>query len=385
MIGDMKTTGIITMKIMKICVFVALLPLLACSAGNNPVVKNGADTTSVDTTASITLLFAGDMMQHDGQIKAARCADGTYDYSEYFSYVTSEIEEADVAIANFEVTLGGAPYKGYPCFSAPDEYAKAIKDAGFDILLTNNNHSCDTGARGLGRTIGMLDSLGVPHLGTYVNQEARQKQYPYLLEKNGFRIALLSYTYGTNGLPIPEPYIVNTIDTVQIKKDIKAAQAMKPDAIIAFMHWGTEYVLKPVASQKWQADWLLRNGVTHVIGGHPHVVEPIEIRKDNNGDRHMVVWSLGNYVSNMTKPNTYGGLMVRLQLEKDSSVRVKDCDYSLIWTSRPAVSGHKTHRVYPASIDPSLLNPAERQQLKSFVTTTRKLFETNNIGISERK
>lgn len=374
------------MKTIRIfALFLLAIAMSACTSKTSAQSEQTTDIQETDTTAKITLLFAGDLMQHAGQIKAASDGKGGYDYSECFKYVKEEIEEADVAIANLEVTLGGAPYTGYPCFSAPDEYAFAIKDAGFDILQTCNNHSCDSGSRGLGRTLTMLDSIGMPHFGTYHDTQDRARKYPYLLEKNGFRIVLLAYTYGTNGIPVPSPYIVNQIDTVQIKKDIADAKAMNPDAIIAFMHWGTEYVLQPVSVQKWQAEWLFKNGVTHVIGGHPHVVEPIEMRKDAKGEQHMLVWSLGNYISNMTKPNTYGGLMVRLSLEKDNKgTRVAGSDYSLIWTSRPQVSGHKNHRVYPVSIDPTMLNSSEKQQMNLFVNTTRKLFKQYNKGIEER-
>ena len=362
-----------------LCLLLATF-LASCSANAQ---RGGADADSPaakeDTTTTLTLLFAGDMMQHAGQIKAAQCADGTHDYSECFTYVKEQIEAADLAIANLEVTLGGKPYTGYPMFCAPDEFATAIKEAGFDILTTSNNHCCDTGRRGLGRTLRVLDSLGIPSLGTYRDTQDRAKRYPLLVEKNGFRIALLACTYGTNGLPVPEPYIVNLIDTTQIKQDIAKAKAMQPDAIIAIIHWGTEYVLTPVSSQRWQADWLLAHGVDHVIGGHPHVVEPIEFRDST----HLVVWSLGNYISNMTKDTTYGGLMVTLKLEKDSTTRVSSTDYSLVWTSRPGVSGHKTHRVYPIEIADSLLNGRERNMRDFFAKTARNLFSKHNINIIE--
>lgn len=376
----------VRMRTNRFMLIVSLLSLMSCNmvGGSNKTIYESI-AVEPDTTMRITLLFAGDMMQHDGQIKAAHCTDNSYDYSECFKYMKSEIEEADVAIANLEVTLGGVPYKGYPRFSAPDQYATAIKDAGFDLLLTNNNHSCDTGSRGLGRTIRILDSLNIPHVGTYANESERMQNYPFLLEKNGFRIALLSYTYGTNGIQVPAPFVVNLIDTVQMKSDIADAKAMNPDVIIAFMHWGTEYVLHPSNTQRWQADWLLNRGVDHVIGGHPHVVQPMEMRTGADGQKHLVVWSLGNFISNMTKPNTYGGLMVRLSLEKDSTVRVSNCDYSLHWTSRPSVSHHKTHRVYPVNISHSLLNANERKMLNMFTTTSRRLFKQYNVGVCERQ
>ncbi|WP_368212889.1 CapA family protein, partial [Bacteroides caccae] len=146
---------------------------------------------SIMSADTLRLLFVGDLMQHQGQINAARTATGTYDYSACFEYVKEEIGSVDLAIANLEVTLGGKPYKGYPAFSAPDEFLTAIHDTGFNVLVTANNHSLDRGRSGLERTILLIDSLNIPHAGTYTNAEEREKKYPLLLEKNGFRIALL--------------------------------------------------------------------------------------------------------------------------------------------------------------------------------------------------
>ena len=126
-----------------------------------------ADSIRVaDSTYHITLLFAGDLMQHSQQIQMGRKADGTYDYSLCFKYMKEEIERADVAIANFETTLGGAPYTGYPQFCSPDQFLIDSHDAGFDIMLTANNHVCDRYSKGIERTIAMMDSLKVPHLGS---------------------------------------------------------------------------------------------------------------------------------------------------------------------------------------------------------------------------
>ena len=119
----------------------------------------------------ITLLFVGDLMQHKGQIDAARTPEGTYDYTECFDLVRNQISQADIAIGNLEVTLGGKPYTGYPAFSAPDEYLQAIQDAGFDILLTANNHCLDRGRKGLERTLQQLESLDIPHAGNNRNAE----------------------------------------------------------------------------------------------------------------------------------------------------------------------------------------------------------------------
>ncbi len=337
-----------------------------------------------DKQQRITLLFAGDLMQHEAQIKAARTESGTYDYSSYFDLIKDEIERADIAVANLEVTLGGKPYTGYPAFSAPDEYLSAVKEAGFDVLITANNHSLDRGRKGLERTILMLDSLNVPYAGTYINKEERAKLYPLLLEQNGFRIALLNYTYGTNEIKVTPPNIVNYIDKEIMSADIEAAKALKPDAIIACMHWGTEYRSLPDDSVVKLADWLLAQGVTHVIGGHPHVVQPMELRTDSvDGSQHLVVYSLGNLISNMSARHTDGGLLVKLELTKDSIVQVSNCEYSLVWVGRPVQTGEKNHRLYPVNFPTDSLPVDARNALKIFTEDARALFRKHNREVEE--
>lgn len=344
-----------------------------------------ADSASLQTPPQkhLTLLFAGDIMQHKPQVTSAMQADGTYDYTECFRFIGSEIADADVVVANFETTLAGKPYTGYPTFSSPDELLRDCKKAGIDVFLTANNHMCDKGRKGIERTLMMMDSLGVAHLGSYKDSTERAEHYPLLLEKNGFRLALLNYTYGTNGIPVPAPNVVNIIDTIQIARDINKAQSMKPDAIIAFMHWGVEYTLTPMKNQIDLADWLLKKGVTHVIGGHPHVVEPIEVREDKNGAKHVVAYSLGNLISNQSAPHTYGGMLVKMQLEKDSVTRMKDCNYSLYFVSRPVNSGNKQYRIYPVATPDSLLRPTEIRLRDTFVNSVRPFFEKRNKNIKE--
>lgn len=333
----------------------------------------------------ITLLFAGDLMQHKGQIDVARTTDGKYDYSGCFKYVKEEISRADVAIANLEVTFGGKPYKGYPAFSAPDEYLTAIKDAGFDILLTANNHCLDTGKKGLERTILILDSLKVPHLGTYINKEVREENTPLLINKNGFRIALLNYTYGTNGIKVTEPNVVNYINKEIMRRDIMKSKRFRPDAIIVCIHWGIEYQSLPDQEQKELADWLLIQGVTHVIGSHPHVLQPMELRKRSDSpEKNVVVYSLGNFISNMSVRRTDGGAMFWLKLKKwNRIVKIENCGYRLVWTSRPNLSGKKIFTIYPITFPKEELTLSEAKMLNIFEKDSKELFEKYNIGIKE--
>ena len=344
----------------------------------------GIYSVTLSAQERITLLFVGDLMQHEAQIKAACTPDG-YDYTDCFKHVKNEISKADIAVGNLEVTMGGKPYRGYPSFSAPDEFLYAIQDAGFDVLLTANNHCLDRGRKGLQRTIQLLDSLHIPFAGTYVNREERQKRYPLLIEKNGFRIVFLAYTYDTNGLRPSFPNSVNYINKEQIKQDILLARKMRPDAIIACMHWGVEYRSLPEKAEKELADWLIGQGVDHVIGSHPHVLQPIEVKKDaHTPEKHLVVYSLGNFISNMSKKKTDGGVMVKLELKKIGGITsLEHCEYSFVWTSRPILSKKKNFELYPSSYLAKPIQNEEYRNFSFFLQDARDLYEKYNVGIKE--
>lgn len=200
------------------------------------------DPVTAPDSVTLTLIFAGDIMQHGPQIEAAWSEhDTTYNYHPCFSYVKPLVSSFDLAVANLEVTLAGAPYTGYPQFSAPDELAVAARDAGFDVLATANNHSCDRGNNGLIRTLHVLDSLGIARTGTFGDSIDYHKHHPLTLTKNNITFTLFNYTYGTNGLPFYPPAIVNITDTSQIISDLAAVDKEKTDFIIVFFHWGNEY------------------------------------------------------------------------------------------------------------------------------------------------
>lgn len=341
---------------------------------------------SLSAQERLKLLFVGDLMQHQAQIEAARTAEG-FDYSDCFKHVKAKISEADIAIANLEVTLGGKPYRGYPAFSAPDEFLHAIKEAGFDVLLTGNNHCLDRGTKGLIRTIQQLDSLQIPHTGTFVDAETREKAYPLVVEKNGFRIVLLNYTYETNGLRPQAPVWVNYIKREEMKADIRKARALRPDAILACMHWGIEYQSLPAKADRELADWLLAQGVDHIIGTHPHVIQPIEVREDaKTPARHLVAYSLGNFISNMSAPKTDGGMILEMELKRVAGItRLNDCRYSFVWTSRPVLSGKSNFELYSADICTDSISNQELKLMNRFLENSRSLMEKHSWGIKEEK
>lgn len=364
-----------------------------------PLSVSPADTLPAVSLLSDTLrlLFVGDLMQHQGQIDAARTARG-YDYSACFAYVKEVISQADFAVANLEVTLGGKPYRGYPAFSAPDEYLTAIHDAGFNVLLTANNHCLDRGRKGLERTLRLIDSLHIPAAGTYTDIEDRRTRYPLLLEKKGFRIALLNYTYGTNGIPVPSPAVVNLIDTTVIAQDIEKARQLHPDVLLACMHWGVEYQSLPGKEQQKLAQWLFAKGVDHIIGAHPHVVQPIEVHTDSlTRQKRLVAYSLGNFISNMSARRTDGGLMLQMEFVKNGAekekksreeekrgAQLKKCEYYLVWTDRPIHSKKKNHQILPINFPADSLTVNSRNLLNLFTKDTRKLLDKENKGIEEQ-
>jgi poly-gamma-glutamate synthesis protein (capsule biosynthesis protein) len=327
----------------------------------------------------------GDAMQHSSQIKAARKGD-TYDYSNYFKYIKDKISSADLSVVNFETTLGGKPYKGYPCFSAPDEYAQALKNAGFNLFLTANNHCLDTGKKGLERTIFMLDSFQIDYTGTFANKKEREKLYPKLLEINEIRIALLNYTYDTNGIEAQNPNVVNYIDKPVVLEDINQAKALNAEIIIACIHWGEEY--KPVQNKEQEdlAEWMKEQGVRLIIGSHPHVVQPIRAERDKEGYiSNLTVYSLGNFVSGMTARNTDGGLMVEVRLsKKNQQIYIENVSYELLWRYRNKSTGEIA--IIPVSRAESLdLGEAKTRilsEMQPFVNTAQEIFRKYNSDLS---
>ena len=335
----------------------------------------------------ISLLFAGDAMQHGPQITAARQHDGTFDYSPCFTLLEDEIEEADYAVVNLECPLGGAPYSGYPAFSAPDAFARRLHDSGFDLLLTANNHCLDRRDAGLCRTIATLDAMDIPHTGTFLSPKHRSEVSPLIIEVKGLRIAMLSYTYGTNGIPIQRQVVVNYIDRDRIAADIDTARARGAQAVCVNLHWGIEYRLLPVEAQRSLAHWLVEEkGVDLIIGGHPHVVEPMEIRHSTRWDKDaLLVYSLGNFISNQTDDNSRGGAMALVTLTtRGGKIKSITAGYRLFFCQKPSHngSGCPNYQLVP-SYRPDLVRPDSRQAFDSFVGTARRILNEHNVAVPE--
>jgi poly-gamma-glutamate capsule biosynthesis protein CapA/YwtB (metallophosphatase superfamily) len=364
------------MRPLNICLFGFCFSLSWLAAGQE------ADTV-------LTLLFAGDIMGHEAQIASA-CNDstGVYSYDSVFRYISPLISSADVATGNLEVTLGGPPYKGYPTFSSPDALAAACRQAGFDILSTANNHAADRGSNGIARTIRVLDSLNIRHTGTWMSSEARDSLLPLMINEKGISLALLSYTYGTNGLVVPPPAVVAYIDTVNIEKNIKTARDKGADIVIMFVHWGTEYDTVPTSYQKQTAAAVLRSGADIIIGSHPHVIQPMIASADTNGFNDLVIWSMGNFVSNQRQRRRDGGAMIRLVLTRSrEKILITSANYILTWVYTPVENGKRRFYILPCSEYENnagfFQSSEDYNAMMLFVSDARRLLNSSNRAFTE--
>jgi len=349
----------------------------------------GAGQVSTIPANKISLLFIGDIMGHDEQIWSAENREThTYSYDTIFTYVRPLISGAGIAIANFEVTLAGPPYKGYPQFSSPAALAVACRNAGIDYLVTANNHAADRGKTGITGTINRLDSIGIPHTGTFLSRESKDALQPLMIRKNGFSIALLNYTYGTNGNAVPEPVIVNILDKESVTRDIEKAKSLNPDMLILFLHWGTEYDTVPTPEQSELAAYFFSKGVDLIIGSHPHVLQKMIWYRDGSAMNKAVVYSLGNFISNQRKPKTDGGSMVQIDLEKTGNFwKISNAGFYLVWVYTPIVRYRKQFYILPCSEFENrpefFTNPADFIQMKRFIDDSRRLLYKQNINIKE--
>lgn len=327
-----------------------------------------------------TMVFVGDAMQHQVQLDAAHRSGNSYDYSTCFTDIAPWVSEADYAVVNLETSLGGKGYTGYPCFCTPDSYAKALKDAGFDLFLNANNHTLDRRDNGLRRTISVLDSMHVDHIGTYTNAKQRKERLPFVKNINGIKVAFLNYTYGTNGISVQGNVVVDYINRATIKADIAAARKAGAEIIVVMPHWGEEYQLRENASQRSLADFLLKEGVDLVIGGHPHVIQPMHF-----SNHQLVVYSMGNFISGMRTRDTRGGAAVKVTIKRDATGKayVDEASYRLFFT----VPGSQyTVKFIDADTDiNSTVGTAWSSQCRAFISAAQSIFNSYNTGVARKK
>ena len=250
---------------------------------------------------SIQVVMVGDMLMHGRVMESGLLEDGNYNFDHLFENVKDSIENADLALVNQETILGGTELglSGYPAFNSPYELGDSLVKAGFDVILHATNHTLDKGKTGVLNCMNFWDNNypNITYLGINKSEEEQNSDI-YIYEQDGMKIAILNYTYGTNGIKTPDdmPYIVNYMDEEKIIRDLKYAEE-NADFTILCPHWGTEYVLTATDSQKKWSKIFMENGADLVIGTHPHVIEPIEMLSDENGNEMLVYYSIGNFVN----------------------------------------------------------------------------------------
>lgn len=332
--------------------------------------------------STATVLATGDLLMHKKVIDSGKQEDGSYDFSSIFRYISPIVQQADYAVANLETTLAGTDngyaYSGNPKFNSPDAIVDAAKDAGFQMLLTANNHSLDTGLVGFKRTVQVVREKGLETLGTYLT--ADEKKWT-VVNVNGINLGMVCYTYSDgfnqSGKPVlnfvnelSEDGLLNyfTYDHLpefyeELGTYVKEMKAAGADATILFIHWGTEYRLSADTNQAAMAQALCDLGIDAIVGGHPHVVEPMDLLTSSQDPSHktVVLYSLGNAVSNQRKEEiesrptgeTEDGLLYRLTFGKyaDGTVKIDAVDLIPTWVNMNSDSGSRLYPIIP--LDPA--------------------------------
>jgi 2',3'-cyclic-nucleotide 2'-phosphodiesterase (5'-nucleotidase family) len=279
-----------------------------------------------DTAVTIRILCTGDIMTHMPVVNASRVSTAKkYDFLPSFELIAPYLQSSDLTIGNLETVLAGDKHgiSGYPNFNAPQVLANDLKESGFDLLTTCNNHSFDKGLKGLKNTLSHIDSLGFLYTGTFADSAPVKRHI--MTEIKGCKIGILAYAYGINGtLSSRLSRYINIIDTANILQEIDTLKANNADIIIAVMHFGIEYQMNPSAEQKSLVQFLWRNGVQIVIGHHPHVLQPALFDTVNN---RFAVFSLGNFYSAQKGKNKDFGGIADITLKKmpgDSLFKIAD-------------------------------------------------------------
>ncbi len=328
----------------------------------------------VRAVATATIGSQGDLLMHRPVIQACATAEG-YDFSPIFQYLYPYSTGYDYFVANLETTLGGPefPYQGNPSFNCPDQILDAVKDAGVDMLLTANNHSNDTLTTGIDRTLAQVRGMGIETLGTRLS--AIEPPYS-VVDVNGIKVGMVCFTYATSvtakgepnlnfNTPVENPEQINSFTYSTINKLYGSAQdileQMRSDgaeATIFYIHWGTEYEITEDATQQTIAQKLCDLGYDVIVGGHPHVVQPVSLLTSTTDSEHKTVciYSIGNAVSNQRREemrlktgHTEDGVIFSVTFEKlsDGSVRLADASLLPTWVNKTAVSGQWEYHILP--------------------------------------
>jgi len=338
-----------------------------------PIVETPPVVEEPDPDVTATLAAVGDIMMYDAQINAARISETEYDFASCFEAIKPYTISSDLTVGNLELNFCGyAPYGGNPTaqpyFNCPEILATNLADIGFDILQTGNTYSIMSGITGLQSTINFLNQAGIDHVGTHATDPAQSGSGGVVLrEVNGIKIAFIGFTKGVNNMRLPtnNQYSVDLlytdydsnysqVDTTSILKRIDAAKSSNPDVIVAMLHWGSEYDATVSESQKEIRDLMLKNGVDVILGSHSHIVGPMEMLEietiDGEKKNCFVAYSLGNFISSMTKQYTQESVILNLEFKKDGKTgdtTISDVSYTPLYILDRGDGAEKRYEVLP--------------------------------------
>ena len=360
-------------------------PSASQGSSNTPSPTDGTEAPTEEApqlVSTATVLSTGDILMHGKVINSGKQDDGSYNFDSIFQYVKSYSQAADFSVANLETTLcgtdNGYAYAGNPKFNCPDAIVDSLKGAGFDMLLTANNHADDTSLVGYKRTLNVVREKGLDTLGTYLSAD---EQKWAIEEVNGIKIGMVCYTYSDgfsqNGYPllnyneVGENGILNyfTYDKLsefytQLQGYLDEMKAAGAEATVVYLHWGEEYKWKtgegPNANQTAMAQKLCDMGVDVIVGGHSHVVQPVDLLQSGTDAEHktIVLYSMGNAVSNQRKEemqqseptgHTEDGVLFCVTFAKysDGSVCVNSAELIPTWVNMHANSGSTEYNILP--------------------------------------
>jgi poly-gamma-glutamate synthesis protein (capsule biosynthesis protein) len=351
-----------------------------------------------DSIITISVSFVGDLMCHSTQFNYAYVEEDSFDFNGVFTEVKEYLSSSDFTIGNLETVLGGKElgYSGYPLFNAPDDFLYALREAGFDFLVTANNHALDQGEESIRRTLNKLNDLGLKYTGTFLTKEDRDSYRINTI--NGIDFAVLAYSYGTNDVPIPKgkKYIINIIDTTLIKEDISKVKKYSPDIILVYFHFGEEYKHEPDTFQKSIVQKTIEYGADIIIGSHPHVVQPVDYFKTINGnmDTGFVAYSLGNFISNQRWRYTDAGVILTIEISKNlftDSVYLNNVNCLPTWVYKGNTEKGKEYIILPATISSehivmNYLTEEDKLKIRQAFTDTEMILSKyyKNIPINNR-
>ncbi len=319
------------MKASKIKIFLIIYIFLFPVGFSNVIVAQ-------DSTSAATISIVGDLMCHSVQFEYSKVEADSFDFNPVYRLVKKYLSSSDFTFGNLETVTAGKDkkYSGYPRFNSPDSYISALKNTGFDLLTTANNHALDKSEKGVLRTIKILNENEINYNGTYISRNDRDSLR--IFDIKGIKIAFLAYSYGTNGHKIPKvkPYLINLINFAQMKSDISKAKMSGSDLVLVHLHYGTEYLREPDKFEKKVVDSLKNYGADIIIGGHPHVIQPLKYFQSENSslDRGFVAYSMGNFFSNQRWRYSDAGVILTLSIEKNfatGKIRISKIDFIPTW------------------------------------------------------